>query len=64
MRLLLSFIHSFILPFFLLFFCVDVSSNQVTFKIQEEWNQKYSDPTTSEYVNLKQQLVEEVNELN
>ena len=45
-------------------FCLDVSSNQVTFQIQEQWNQKYSDPTTKEYGNLKQQMVEKVNEKN
>ena len=44
-------------------FCIDVSTNQVKFKIQEEWNEKYLDPTTDEYVKLKQQIVEEVNEL-
>ena len=42
---------------------LDVSSNQVTFRIQEQWNEKYSDPTTKEYVNLKQQMAEEVNEI-
>ena len=63
--MLVTLIHSLIYFAFLSnIFCIDVSSNQVTFKIQEEWDQKYSDPTTNEYVNLKQQLVEEVNELN
>ena len=42
---------------------LDVSSNQVTFRIQEQWNDKYSDPTTKEYVNLKQQMAEEVNQI-
>ena len=45
-------------------FCLDVSSNKVTFHIQEQWNQKYSDQTTKEYGNLKQQMVEKVNEKN
>ena len=45
-------------------FCLDVSSHQVTFGIQEQGDQKYSDPTTKEYVNLKQQMVEKVNEIN
>ena len=43
-------------------FCIDVSSNRITFRIQEQWDQKYSDPTTSEYLNLKQQTEKEVNE--
>ena len=42
---------------------LDVSSNQVTFRIQEQWNEKYSDPTTKEYLSLKQQMAEEVNEI-
>ena len=54
--------HSLIyLDFLSCVFCLDVSSNQVTFRIQEQWDQKYSDPATKEYVNLKQQMVEKVN---
>ena len=60
---ILLFIHRFTLPFFLVY-CLDVSSNQVTFRIQEQWDQKYSDPTTNEYINLKQQIVDEVNLIN
>ena len=60
---ILLFIHWFTLPFFLVY-CLDVSSNQVTFRIQEQWDQKYSDPTTNEYINLKQQIVDEVNLIN
>lgn len=43
---------------------LDVSSNQVTFRIQEQWDENYLYPTTKEYVNLKQQMIEKVNEIN
>ena len=42
--------------------CLDVSSNKVTFRIREQWDVvKYSDPTTKEYVKLKQRMAEQVN---
>ena len=62
MNLILKLIDLLGLSFVCIF--LDVSSNQVTFRIQEQWDQKYSDPTTKEYGNLKQQMVEEVNEIN
>ena len=56
-------IHSLIYFVFLSYvFCIDVSSNKVTFRIQEQWDQKYSDSTTNEYLHLKQQIAKEVNE--
>lgn len=38
----------------------DVSSNKVSLRIEQDWNQDYADSASSEYIKLKQQIKTQV----
>ena len=42
---------------------LDVSSNQVTFRILQNWISNYENPTSSEYLNLTERIVAEVRDI-